>query len=511
MKVYTPENLRSADKYTIEKLGVPGTVLMDKAADALFEALSEHFGKNRKFVILCGKGNNGGDGWALGMKLSKVFERAICISVFGEPSTSDALYFYGKCRECMGLGLPLKIIQAKEDIVNALRETGSADIIVDALFGTGFSGDIEKESLVGELIAASNTRDCFKLSADIPSGADALTGRCASVVFRADVTVTFAKGKIGMFSYPARAFCEKVIIADIGIPEDVFEAFGAKYEVTDDNTVRRYLPKRYADSNKGSYGKLLVYAGSRDMTGAAYLALSGALRSGVGLTVFAGDPYVTDVLKHRLSEPVFMQVRGSDEDTDMLIEYSKKCSAILIGCGLGTSEEAKSRVIRLIKECDCPIILDADGINAVSDNINVITEAKKGILLTPHPLEFSRISGLSVTQICENRIECASDFAKKYGCNVLLKGAGTVICGSDGRVCINPIDCSALAKGGSGDVLAGIIASFVSQGAGLYESAVTGAYLHGRAGEELAREYSEYGVMPSDIPERAARILARTV
>lgn len=500
MIAYTPDDMHAADNITDMRIGIPITLLMGRAASALFDALSDHIGKHKKFVILCGKGNNGGDGWALGIKLSEVHENVVCIPITEVPSRGDPYFFYNMYISD-GNG-------KTADVSEAEKELSDADVIVDAVFGTGFSGDIYRDSEFYSVIKYANSTKAFRLAADIPSGADALTGKCACIVFRADVTVTFAKPKIGMYSYPAREFCGKIIIADIGMPEQVFTGFDKKYEITDDDTVRSYIPKRADNSNKGTFGKLLVYAGSRDMTGAAHLALSGALRCGAGLVAFASDAYVTDVMKRRLSEPVFLSVDDSDEDTDRLIDYSAKCSALLIGCGLGNSEKIKKRVERLIRECNCPIILDADGINAVSGNINIITEAGKGILLTPHPLEFSRISGLSLDEVCDNRLFAAAEFARYYKCNILLKGAGTVIAGSNGKVCINPIACSALAKGGSGDVLAGIIASFAAQGASLYESAVTGAYLHGRAGEALAEEYSEYGVLPSDIPACCARILA---
>lgn len=508
MKAYTPENMRCADSYTIKELGVPGITLMDRAANALFEVLTPFFNKGNSFVILCGKGNNGGDGWALGTKLAGAMENVVCISVLGEPTTDDARFFYNECIRDSNTGYPISILDACTDPDPAITAVKNASVITDAIFGTGFGGSIQRDSIVAKLITTANQNNCLKLAADIPSGANAQNGECSDITFKADLTITFAKAKIGMFSYPARSFCGNINIADIGIPEEIFTSMDSPYEMTDTDLVKAFLPKRYPDSNKGTFGKLLVYAGSHDMTGAAHLALSGALRSGVGLTVFASEEYVTDIMKQRLSEPVFLTVYDSDKDTDKLVEYSKKCSAMLIGCGLGNNENVKKRVTRLVKECECPIILDADGINALSDNINVISEAKKGILLTPHPLEFSRISGIPLNEICASRIRCAQEFSKKYNCTLLLKGAGTVICEKGIRTCINPIACSALAKGGSGDVLSGMISSFAAQGTGLYESAVIGAYLHGRAGEELAKEYSEYGVLPSDIPQKAANLLA---
>lgn len=508
MKAYTPANMRAADKYAIETLKIPGVVLMDRAADALLAALSDYIGKGKKYVVLCGKGNNGGDGYALSVKLSEMFENTVCISLFGKPESSDARHFFALCERCCDRALPLSLLDAGKDYSLCIENIKSADVIIDAVFGTGFSGKIDAGSICAELIALSNKCGCAKLSADIPSGACALSGCISKNTFRADVTVTFAKSKVGMFSYPAREYCGKIVIADIGIPDSVFECFENKYEISDADTVREYIPKRYANSNKGTYGKTLIYAGSGNMTGAAQLACMGALRLGTGLVCMASEPCVLDVLKCRVSEPVFYPVGNSDTDTDRLIQYANKCSAVLIGCGLGCSEEVKKRVCRMIKECDVPIILDADGINVISDNINILSEAKSGIILTPHPLEFSRISGYTVSEICENRMECACSFSKEYGCTLLLKGAGTVICEKGSRVCINTSGSSALSKGGSGDVLAGMIASLVSQGASLYESAVCAAYIHGAAAKRLSEQFSEYGVLPSEIPENAARVLA---
>lgn len=502
--------MRSADKYTIEVLGVPGTELMDRAAGALFEALEPSFGQNKHFVILCGKGNNGGDGWALAKRLSEIFERTTCISVLGEPSTEDARYFFGKCNEILTEDARgcLTVIDGEKNTEAALSALDLADVIVDAVFGTGFSGEIAPDSTVARLIVAANGTCAFRLSADIPSGVSALSGTVSEICFEADEVVTFAKAKPGLYSYPARGKCGKITVADIGIPEYVFEAFPQKYEISDEDTVRKYLPKRFADSNKGSYGRLLCVCGSDGMPGAARLAVSGALRTGVGLVCAASSPSVIATLSASLSEPIYMQISNSDSDTDRLVGYSKKYSAVLIGCGLGVGEDVTRRVSRLIRECDCPIILDADGINAICDNINILTEAKGGILLTPHPLEFSRLSGMSVEEICKNRLEAAEGFSRKYGCTLLLKGAGTVISHKGERVCINTTGNSALSKGGSGDVLSGMIASLAAQGTGLYESAVIAAYLHGSAGELLSRVYSEYGILPSDLPLEAARILS---
>ncbi len=268
------------------------------------------------------------------------------------------------------------------------------------------------------------------------------------------------------------------------------------------------LPKRTSNSHKGNYGKALMYVGSADMPGAARLASLGALRTGAGLVCVASHTKCIDICAASLCEPIYIRLPDGDKGTDAFIEYSGSCTCALVGCGIGKGEEVTKRVNRIIRELDIPIILDADGINAISGNINVLSEAKNEILLLPHPLEFSRISGISVEYIQKNRQVCADDFAKAHGVTLLLKGNGTVIADKNGRCCINTTGGSALSKGGSGDVLAGIICSLACQGLSLFDAAVCGAYFHGAAGDSLAVELSDYGVLPSEIPLCVAKLIS---
>lgn len=507
MKLYSVCDMRIADKTAIEKYGIPGTTLMKRAAHSLYLALTDHTDPGKKIAVLCGSGNNGGDGYALSLELSKSFENVICLSVFsGMPKTEDARYFYNLCKE-----KGIQVIDCEKDYSLAENTISEADVIVDAIFGTGFDGEIKPESSAGKLISSSNNSGAYRLSADVPSGASAEFGNVSAITFKADKTVSFAKGKPGLFSYPAREYCGEIEISDIGIPKSVFDMFDNKYQLSSGDLIKELLPKRSPNSNKGSYGRLLIIAGSENMPGAAHLACLGALRCGVGLACLASDKSVISSVSCCLSEPVYLPLENSENDKKMLIEYSKQCSAVLIGCGLGNSETAKERVRALIRSIEAPIVLDADGINAISDNINILSEAKCEIILTPHPKEFSRISGLSVPEIQGNRIKCALDFSEKYNCTLLLKGAGTVIAHKGEKVTINSSGNSALSKGGSGDVLSGMIGSFLAQGISCEDAAICGAYLHGAAGDSLSLELSEYGVMPSEIPERAARIMSQIV
>ncbi len=261
------------------------------------------------------------------------------------------------------------------------------------------------------------------------------------------------------------------------------------------------LPRRAAHSNKGTYGKVLLACGSGNMRGAAALAALGALRTGAGLVTLATKKEVIDALSGSIYEAVWF-----DTDKDDMICKSDEMNAVGIGCGSGDTKATFKNIKYLLDRNGAPLVIDADGINVLSGNLKLLKNAKRPVILTPHPREFSRLIGISVKGIQENREEFARTFAKKYNVTLLLKGHGTVITNGD-ELFINPTGSSALAKGGTGDVLCGMICSFLAQGASTLDACVIAAYIHGLAGERLAKEYSEYGVLASEIPLEAARIL----
>ena len=269
--------------------------------------------------------------------------------------------------------------------------------------------------------------------------------------------------------------------------------------ITTKEYVSAHLPKRFSESNKGTYGKTMLICGSKNMRGAAALATLGALRTGVGLVTLASTKEVIDSLSSTIYEPIF-----ADRDSTDIISLSDKMNSIGIGCGMGA--DAKEYIHALILKEGAPLIIDADGINALSKNADILKNAKREIVLTPHPLEFSRLSGLSLEQIQSDRERVALSFAKEYGVTILLKGKDTVIASGD-KFFVNPTGSSALAKGGRGDVLCGMICSFAAQGASPFDAAVISAYVHGLAGERLAKIHSEYGVLASELPLEAAKIL----
>lgn len=286
-------------------------------------------------------------------------------------------------------------------------------------------------------------------------------------------------------------------------------SFAPKYcEVVDMNEyitqdfVKNALPKRKSESNKSTFGRVLLVCGSDSMRGAAALAARGALRLGAGLVTLASTKSVIDTLSASLYEPIYLDVESGD-----LFKTAEKMQVIGLGCGLGAGEITAAWTAKFLSSAGAPLILDADGINALSGHAHLLRQAKRPVLLTPHPLEFSRLSGLTVKAIQADRAHITRTFAAEYGITLLLKGANTVV--TDGKTTlINPTGSSALAKGGSGDALCGMICALAAQGTQLLEAAAIAAYLHGMAGQRLAKIYSEYGVLPGDLPAEAARILA---
>ncbi len=271
--------------------------------------------------------------------------------------------------------------------------------------------------------------------------------------------------------------------------------------LTSKDYVAKHLPRRTAESNKGTYGRTLLIAGSGDMRGAAALAVLGALRMGAGLVTLASTPKVIDTLSASIYEALWL-----DRSVHDLLERSDKMQSVGCGPGMGQTAETKQLVCDLLLREGAPLVIDADGINVLRGRAYLLKEAKREVILTPHPLEFSRLCGLSVEDIQSDREGTAAAFAKKYGVTLLLKGHRTVI--TDGKqTFINPTGSSALAKGGSGDVLCGMLCAFLAQGASPLDAAVLAVYLHGEAGDKLAKEYSEYGVLASDIPAAAAKLL----
>ena len=341
----------------------------------------------------------------------------------------------------------------------------------------------------------------------MPSGANCDSASIEGAVFKADLTIAISAYKPIHIMKPCCAVCGKTVIADIGIEDEDFKALDSVACLTyDARDIKRMLPKRKPVSNKGTYGHALCVCGSMRMTGAACLAVSGALRCGAGLVTAAFPQSAYAGIAPKLTEPLLLPLDSNFEGTFSfnaladIFEASKRASAVLLGCGIGFNKDTTRLTLNLIKEIKKPVIIDADGINALSTNIDILREAQAPVILTPHPGEMSRLCGKSIAEIVANPIAAAYEFSREYGVTVVLKGANTIVCGCDPtRIYVNPTGNAGLARGGSGDLLAGMTVSLLAQGMKPFEAAVCAVYLHGLCADAVAQKTSMRGMLPSDV------------
>ncbi len=490
-----------ADNLAEQKYGLSKKTLMQNAVNAIFTEISPLLKNKQKILFLCGTGNNAGDGYGVAcLLLNGEFDVTVCPVLSGKPKSPEAFDNYDIYQKSGG-----KFLSIDEYLSSACD---TFDVIIDAVFGVGFAGTIENYTSLFKIFQKANNEKSFKIAIDVPSGINSTDGTVKGISFKADLTVCLAFYKTGMLSYPAREYCGKIVLRDIGFPKELCQEIEKDALICDDEYIKNTIPKRKSNTHKGTYGTLLSFCGSENMTGAVYLCSMAALRSGVGLLKIASDEKTLDILKLRLSEPVFCPVDVSTKDgLDNLVELCDKSNAVLIGCGLGNAENTKNAVKYIIRNTKTKIILDADGINAISDSINILKEAAESVILTPHPAEFSRISRFDVNCIQSDRINKAKEFALEYSCTLMLKGASTVICDKDGNLAVNTTGNPGLSKGGSGDVLAGVCASLVCQGLSDFDASVCASFLHGKAADNLAKIIGQSGLLPSDLPLEIAKLL----
>lgn len=503
MKTCTPQAMQALEKHLFDNHIISPLELMKKAAKQMYMLLRTQAKSFKEILVLCGKGNNAGDGYELASLLRKDGLNVVCASVFGEaPTVEPAHTCYQTFLACNGI-----VLTDSKSIFDKLHQ---ADVIIDAVFGIGFHGSIPKETLLYSLIDEANHANAYRVALDVPSGVCSADGSVGGIAFVAHLTLTVLVPKIGMLSYPARFFCGWLETVEIGVPPKWLESFeSVNCFVTDECYLRRKLVARNQISNKGDYGKLLCICGSEHMTGAAVLSVGAALRTGTGLVTLASEKAVLECVRVAYPEPIYRTLDWTKEDVlSTLCKSLSDYTAVLIGCGLGRSAEKAQMVEAVLKKSSAPVVLDADGINMIASCIECLQEAKATPILTPHPGEFARLSGKTVDYINDHRIECATEFAIEHSCVLVLKGAGTVIAAPNGHFAVNPTGNAGLAKGGSGDVLAGVIAGLLAQSAlSPFEAAVCGVYLHGVAGDVLKEKISESGYLPSELAMEIGRLL----
>ncbi len=522
MKLVTSSQMRNIDKKTIEGVGIPGLELMEKAGRGTAQVAREMLGdiENKLVVIFCGRGNNGGDGFVVGRYLSQWGAQVeFLLTAKRDEIKGDAKVNLDKA---VGLDLPIVEILKEDQIPPRIK----ADLIVDALFGTGFSGEIE--GYVKNIVEMINSSGIPVLSVDVPSGLHADTGEFTGPCIKADRTTTMALPKIGQFFFPGKERSGKVSVVDIGVPHRVVEEENIDLNLINREEVERMIPMRPGDAYKGSCGRAVLIAGSTGMTGAAALASLSCLRAGAGMAILGIPRTLNSIMEMKLTEVMTkplpdvrkkgaLALRGLGEIRELL-KWGECCA---IGPGLGQNFETVELVSRLVSKLKIPAVIDADGLNALAKNVSVLKECPAPLILTPHIGELSRLNGVPASEIAKDRIKHASDFAKEYNCVLVFKGAPTIISEPDGQTFVNPTGNSGMATAGSGDVLTGIIAGLLAQMLMLkrsedikkimVDSACAGVYVHGLTGDLAKEEKGEMGMIAGDMMEKIPEALLKVV
>ena len=503
MKLTTSAQMRELDRMAIEERHIPSVELMERAAEGVAEAvwalLPEKLSRCR-IAALCGPGNNGGDGIAAARLLFFRGAQVRCFLVGSyEKLTPDSLEMTRRLSDC---GIELERFDPED--AGQLGYIRRCHGVIDAVFGVGLSREVAEGSVFAAAMDAMNRSGGRIVAADIASGVKADTGRILGRAVRADETVTFTFPKIGQAVGDGAVYSGAVRVWDIGIPEDLKKGLTSSVQTVERAFVKWALPPRKADGHKGTFGKVLVVGGAVGYTGAPYLAASAAVRTGCGL-VSLGVPeaiWPVEAAKCVSAMPFPLPERGgmlSVRALPLIQEKLSGCDVLALGPGLGRGEQTARLVWELLKT-EKPVVLDADGINALSGHMDVL-DARRGrvTVLTPHDVEFTRMGGdLSHG----GRVKAARDFAAAHGCVLVLKGHRTVTALPEGNALVNTTGGSGLAKGGSGDILTGVIASLLAQGASPAQAAAAGVWLHGRAGDLAEQELTAYGVTAEDVTGR---------
>lgn len=495
MLIATKEQIRQIERRAIEG-GLPEERLMENAGTAAARQIRYIAGGAKDSVILCGNGNNGGDGFVIARKLAEHAYPVTVILTAGLPATAAAKEAYSKLMD-------IPVIALEAEPYRAAAAVSNAGIVVDAVYGIGFRGTLP-QTVSG--LFAQVQRDAVRVAVDIPSGLDADGGGADPHTFCATDTITFIAAKPALTLAENGDICGDVQVVSIGISDQDIKAV-LEQNILKWADIAACFSKRAADSHKGTYGHLLAVCGSVGMAGAAILSARAALRSGVGLLTVALPASIYPIVSAAVPEAVFLPLPEtadgtlSDAALAPLLRALRGKAAVLMGCGMGCNASTELLVYELVQQAKTPVILDADGLNAISKHIDVLETVKAPLIMTPHPGEMARLMQTTVEQIQAERVHNATAFAANYAVTVALKGYHTVV--ADATCCyINPTGNPGMATGGSGDVLAGMIAAFAAQGMSPMNAAKCGVYLHGKAGDMAAAKYSQRAMLPSDMIEQ---------
>ncbi|WP_434309092.1 NAD(P)H-hydrate dehydratase [Hominifimenecus sp. rT4P-3] len=485
--------MRGMDRYSIETVGIPSIVLMEHAAAAAVEEMRGCLNGQPSILIVCGTGNNGADGLAMARMLATE-GREVSVAVIGnqQKATEEWRIQAKICKQ-------LKIPSVHETLTAEYIKSKRIGVVVDGLFGTGLSRLVS--GLYQEAMDAINHSGAFVVSIDIPSGISADTGVVLGCAVKADLTVTFQCEKLGMALYPGKEYCGRVVVRDIGIPEVSRLAVAPKAFTMEKEDLDQ-LPKRPAYSNKGTFGRVLVIAGTKNMAGAAVLSGKAAYRSGTGLVRILTSEENRVILQTALPEAILTTYTEGEFPLALLEEACDWAKAIVIGPGLGISDRTTSLLRYVLQYRKVPVVVDADALNTIALHREMLSNLGPDTILTPHLGEMSRLIGTPVSHMVVDLPEIARSFSEKTGAVLVLKDACTLVAEGRRRLYVNTCGNSGMATGGSGDVLSGIIGGLLAAGMKPFDAASYGVLMHGLAGDAAACEWGERAMMAGDIVRR---------
>lgn len=503
MYLVTAEEMRGLDSFTIEKMGIPGLVLMENAGRGVLCVLSRCFPQWRaqKIAVLCGKGNNGGDGFVVARYLRdhgalvEVFLAALPEELSGDAKVSMEIFLrsgghlthLGSEARLGGDGIPLS----------------SFDLLVDALLGTGLKSRV-RDPMAG-IIEQVNQSNVPVLSVDIPSGLCSDTGRPLGAAVKAQVTVTFGLPKLGHFLYPGRELSGELYVVDIGIPAKALGEQNLTRELIDPSMLGSLLKPRSPQAHKGQFGHLLVVAGSAGKTGAGVMACEAALKVGAGLVTMGLPKSLNWAMEARLTEVMTLPLpEGPEQSLSMaaageILEALEGKSGLVLGPGLSTKGQTPELVRELVRKARVPMVIDADGLNGLAGHLGLLEHAPGIKILTPHPGEAARLLSMSTSQVQSDRIQASLELSRRSSSYVVLKGAGTILADPQGRLRLVPTGNPAMASGGMGDILTGIIAGLLVQDLQPFDAMSLGTYLHGLVADEWAAATAKRGLVATDL------------
>ena len=487
--------MKAADQYTIQKLGVPSLELMEHAAQACVQVLEDEKVDLSHVCVVCGSGNNGGDGFAIARILqnNRYSVETFCV---GNPEhyTEETQEQMHRLQECGG------------KITYGMPQEDSYSVVIDAVFGVGLSRKVEGR--YRQVIEQMNRMRGTKFAVDIPSGLSATTGCILGCAFKADYTVTFQLKKIGLELSQGRTMAGRVIVPDIGISTDSICEDQEIVRTAGKDIYRKMLPDRPEDSNKGTYGRLLVIAGSKGMAGAAYLNAHAAYMTGAGLVRIYTSSDNREILQTLLPEAIVTTYEEYNKEE--LLSLLTWADSVCIGSGLGMSRLSEKILKTVIEYVKVPCLIDADGLNLLAENKNYLNQmAERRFVITPHMKEMSRLTGISVEELKADRIQILKDFSSRYRITCVLKDSRTLIASEEKGIRMNLTGNSAMAKAGSGDVLAGVISGWMVQEKEAEDAAELGTYIHGLSGDLAKFEKGVYSVMARDLIEYISKALMK--